>query len=153
PRRRPRRLRRHHGLQLLGRLPPAAAGGLRAVAAGLHARERHAVRAARRGGEGVGAGDADHRSAGPGAPGPRPVRAGRPRPRRSQGPAAPRRPALDADQVTVFIAQTPEELAERTADRLASLIAEEVARSGACAVALSGGSTPGPILRRLSSAS
>jgi 6-phosphogluconolactonase len=55
--------------------------------------------------------------------------------------------------VSVFVAQTAEGMAERAADRMVSLIAEEVARSGGCAVALSGGSTPGPILRRLSGAS
>jgi 6-phosphogluconolactonase len=78
---------------------------------------------------------------------------GRRRPRGSQGPVAARRQALDPAQVSVFVAQNPEALSERAADRLASLVAEEVARSGTCAVALSGGSTPGPILRRLAGAS
>lgn len=54
--------------------------------------------------------------------------------------------------MSVCVVQTPEALAERAADRLASLIAEEVTRSGECAVALCGGTTPGPILRRLSRA-
>ena len=55
--------------------------------------------------------------------------------------------------MSIHVAQTPEALAERAADRMASLISEEVSRSGGCAVALSGGSTPGPILRRLAHAS
>ncbi|HYV43767.1 MAG TPA: 6-phosphogluconolactonase [Myxococcaceae bacterium] len=55
--------------------------------------------------------------------------------------------------MSIHVAQTPEALAEHAADRMASLIAEEVSRSGSCAVALSGGSTPGPILRRLARAS
>jgi len=54
--------------------------------------------------------------------------------------------------VSVHVAQTAEALAERAADRLGSLIAEEVTRSGMCAVALCGGTTPGPILRRLAQA-
>jgi 6-phosphogluconolactonase len=55
--------------------------------------------------------------------------------------------------MSIHVAQSPEALAERAAERMASLIAEEVSRSGGCAVALSGGSTPGPILRRLARAS
>jgi len=51
--------------------------------------------------------------------------------------------------VSVQVEQTVDALAERAADRLASLIAEEVTRSGGCAVALAGGTTPGPVLRRL----
>jgi len=55
--------------------------------------------------------------------------------------------------MSIHVAQTPEALAERAAERMAALIADEVSRSGNCAVALSGGSTPGPILRRLARAS
>lgn len=54
--------------------------------------------------------------------------------------------------MSVAVAPSPEALAERAADRLARLIAEEVTRSGGCAVALAGGTTPGPILRRLAEA-
>lgn len=55
--------------------------------------------------------------------------------------------------MSVHVAQTAEAMVERAADRLASLIADEVACSGGCAVALCGGSTPWPILRRLAGAS
>jgi len=55
--------------------------------------------------------------------------------------------------MSIYVAQTPEALAERAAERMAALISDEVSRSGGCAVALSGGSTPGPILRRLAHAS
>ena len=55
--------------------------------------------------------------------------------------------------MSVHVAQTAEGLAERAADRLVSLIAEEVTRSGSCAVALCGGTTPGPILQRVARAS
>lgn len=54
--------------------------------------------------------------------------------------------------MSVFVAQSAESLAERAADRLAALIREEVSWSGRCAVALCGGTTPGPILRRLARA-
>jgi 6-phosphogluconolactonase len=50
------------------------------------------------------------------------------------------------------VAQDAGALADRAADRLVSLIAEEVTRSGGCAVALSGGTTPGPILERVARA-
>jgi 6-phosphogluconolactonase len=51
--------------------------------------------------------------------------------------------------MSIHVAQSPEAMSERAADRMAYLIADEVSRSGGCAVALSGGGTPGPILRRL----
>jgi len=55
--------------------------------------------------------------------------------------------------LSVQVTPTAEALADLAAERLASLVASEVARSGECAVALSGGTTPGPILRRLARAS
>jgi 6-phosphogluconolactonase len=52
----------------------------------------------------------------------------------------------------VTVVGDPGALYDRAADRMASLIAAEVARAGGCSVALSGGSTPGPIHQRLAKA-